>query len=72
VWVFATREARQCGHNTFKLKPVITKAAASNFQSGSGSANNHAEAPMPNTGTNNAMGVMTEAGCLANNQPHAA
>jgi hypothetical protein len=50
----------------------MTNAAATNFQSGNGSANSHAEAPMPNTGTNNAMGVMSDAGCLANSHPQAA
>jgi hypothetical protein len=50
----------------------MTNAAAPNFQPGKGSANNQAEAPMPNTGTSKAMGVMVDAGCRANSQPHAA
>lgn len=50
------------GHNRLIASPPITNAAAPSFQIGSASDNNHADAPMPNTGTSNAIGDTVAAG----------
>jgi hypothetical protein len=54
--------ARIRGHSTFSASPASTSAAATNFQPGSGSPSQNAEAPMPNTGTSRAIGATAAAG----------
>ena len=39
-----------------RASPAITRAAAASFQPGSDSRNHTVDAPMPNTGTSNAIG----------------
>ena len=52
----------------FSARPAITSAAAASFQPGSASPSIAADAPMPNTGTSSAIGVIVAAGCRASNQ----
>ena len=58
------------GHNVLMASPAMTKAAASSFQAGKGSPRINADAPMPNTGTSSAMGLMDAAGWRLSSQAH--